>query len=213
VIYSVVPEQSTYFVDEHETVSSMNQVQAMQRLGVTSLRGRQQDAISALISGSDVLYLFPTGTGKTFVYECSALMSPGVTIVVSPLLGLLQQQSSKLAARGVGVLESWDGKVWCRGTGNVKVVYTTPEQLAEHSSLRRHLAVHDLCVDRLVVDEAHVLVQWETFRYATLTTHFPSTRPFSGRFAVQRVAQANVHNSSKFTRSSDDSIRGVHGNC
>jgi ATP-dependent DNA helicase RecQ len=139
----------------------------MQCLGVNTLRGRQRDAIGALNSGADVLYLFPTGTGKTFVYECSALMSAAVTVVVSPLIGLLHEQSSKLAARGVGVLESWDGNVWCRGTGKVKVVYTTPEQLAEHSSLRRHLALHRLSVDRIVVDEAHVLVQWETFRCVT----------------------------------------------
>lgn len=142
----------------------------MRRLGVKTLRGRQADAIRALCSGVDVMYFFPTGTGKTFVYECSALMSDGVTIVVSPLLGLLQQQSGKLASLGVGVMESFDGKVWQKGTGAVKVVYTTPEQLVEHSSLRRRLADGRLSVDRVVVDEAHVLVQWETFRFASSNT-------------------------------------------
>jgi superfamily II DNA helicase RecQ len=154
-------------LQEHDNTLSMNQEEAMRRLGVSCLRGKQQDAITAVNNGADVLYLFPTGTGKTFVYECCALMSSGVTIVVSPLLGLLQEQSSKLAARGVGVLESFDGKVWFKGSGDVKVIYTTPEQLAEHSSLRKHLTSSALCIDRLVIDEAHVLVQWETFRYAT----------------------------------------------
>jgi ATP-dependent DNA helicase RecQ len=51
----------------------MNVSEAMAKLGATSLRGKQAEAIDAVISGQDVVYLFPTGTGKTLVYEVAAL--------------------------------------------------------------------------------------------------------------------------------------------
>jgi ATP-dependent DNA helicase RecQ len=140
----------------------MDVTSAMEKLGVAGLRGKQSDAIDAVLSGRDVIYLFPTGTGKTLVYEVSALCSEGVTVIVSPLVGLLQQQCSRLAECGICVLEAWDGKLRKAGVGEVRVVYTTPEQLAEGSDLRKTLLAQN--VSRLVVDEAHVVVQWDTFR-------------------------------------------------
>jgi superfamily II DNA helicase RecQ len=139
---------------------------ALSRLGASNLRGKQADAIDAINSGADVVYLFPTGTGKTLVYEACALCTEHATIVVSPLVGLLQQQSFRLADRGVGVLQAWDGKVRRLGNHAVKVVYTTPEQLADGSRLRQHLHSQRITASRLVVDEAHLVVQWDTFRFA-----------------------------------------------
>jgi ATP-dependent DNA helicase RecQ len=139
----------------------------MSTLNVCSLRGKQKDAIEAILSGRDVLYIVPTGAGKTLVFEISALCSVGVSIVVSPLVGLLQQQSRKLAACGIAVLEAWDGKVWQQGRGDVKVVYTTAEQLVHESALRTYIERQGLLIDRIVIDEAHVVVQWETFRCGT----------------------------------------------
>jgi ATP-dependent DNA helicase RecQ len=138
--------------------------EALSKLGVSGLRGKQADAISAINSGLDVVYLFPTGTGKTLVYEACALCLEQATIVVSPLVGLLHQQSTRLGERGVGVLQAWDGKVRTVGHGDVKVIYTTPEQLADGTALRNHLRVHRVAVERLIVDEAHLVVQWDTFR-------------------------------------------------
>jgi superfamily II DNA helicase RecQ len=65
------------------------------------------------------------------VFEVCALCYSNVTIVGSPLLGLLRQQSSKRAARGVAMLEAWNGNVWKQGDGQLKVVYTTAEQLTQ----------------------------------------------------------------------------------
>lgn len=137
---------------------------AVEKLGVTALRGRQADAIDAINSGCDVVYLFPTGTGKTVVYEAAALCSSYVSIVVSPLVGLAQQQAERLASRGVGVIEAWDGNLMQRGASTVSIIYTTPEQLADGSQLRRHIAATALETKRLVIDEAHVVVQWDQFR-------------------------------------------------
>jgi superfamily II DNA helicase RecQ len=84
---------------------------ALKKLAVTSLRGKQADAINTINRGVDVIYLFPTGTGKTVMYEASALCSDAASLVVSPLIGLLQQQANRLADRGVTVLTAYDGKV------------------------------------------------------------------------------------------------------
>jgi superfamily II DNA helicase RecQ len=148
----------------YKALAIMDLEEALATLKVCSLRGKQRAAIDAILSRRDVLYIFPTGAGKTLVFEVCALCSAGVSIVVSPLLGLLQQQSSKLAAHGVTVLEAWDGKVWQQGSGHVKVIYATAEQLVQQSPLRRHIAANRLSIDRVVVDEAHVVLQWETFR-------------------------------------------------
>jgi ATP-dependent DNA helicase RecQ len=142
----------------------MENTQALRTLDVATLRGKQQVAIDSILSGQDVLCTFPTGTGKTVVFEVSALCSSNVTIVVSPLLGLLQQQSNKLAPHGVAVLEAWNGKVWKQGEGHVKLVYTTAEQLTQQSALRRHIDAKNMIIDRNVVDEAHVVLQWDNFR-------------------------------------------------
>jgi ATP-dependent DNA helicase RecQ len=144
----------------------MNTQEALTKLGISSLRGRQSDAIDAINSGRDVLYLFPTGTGKTVVYETAALCCEHASIVVSPLVGLLQQQAERLAECGIVVMQAWDGKLLLKGEGNVKVVYTTPEQLAPGTALRTHLQSNHISVKRLVVDEAHLVVQWESFRCA-----------------------------------------------
>jgi ATP-dependent DNA helicase RecQ len=143
----------------------MNVLDALAKLGRSNLRGKQAEANEAIKSGSDVVYVFPTG--KTLVLGAAALCCDELTIVVSPLVGLLHQQSIRLAERGIGVLQAWDGKLSEKGAGVVKVVYTTPEQLADGSRLRQHLTLHSMAVRRLVVDEAHLVVQWDTFRFET----------------------------------------------
>jgi ATP-dependent DNA helicase RecQ len=143
----------------------MDLTNALLKIGVSQLRGKQAEAIDAINSGVDVVYLFPTGTGKTAVYEASALCTEAASLVVSPLIALLQQQADRLGACGVGVLKAFDGKVQRIGEGSVRVIYCTPEQTACHSALRRYLEVNSINVERLVVDEAHLVVQWDTFRF------------------------------------------------
>jgi ATP-dependent DNA helicase RecQ len=144
--------------------SKMELSDALVKIGVTSLRGKQAESINAINSGVDVIYLFPTGVGKTLVYEASALCSAAATLVVSPLIGLLDQQANRLGGQRVGVLKAYDGKVLRGGEGDIHVIYSTPEQTAPHTALRRYLTQNDIQVDRLVVDEAHLVVQWDTFR-------------------------------------------------
>lgn len=139
---------------------------ALCRLGVKQLRGKQQDAIDAVLQGRDVLFVFPTGTGKTLVYEVAALCSAGATVVVSPLVGLLQEQALKAARRGVGVIQAFDGNLTGSPCSNsdVKLVYTTPEQARSGSAVHTYLLEQNIIVCRLVVDEAHLVHDWDTFR-------------------------------------------------
>jgi superfamily II DNA helicase RecQ len=117
----------------------MNLQDALCKLGASNLRGKQADAIDAINNSADVVYLFPTESGKTFVFEACALCCEDATIVVSSLVGLLQERSSGLAERAVGALQAWDGKVRQLGKEAVKIACTTPEELADGSPLRRRL--------------------------------------------------------------------------
>jgi DEAD/DEAH box helicase len=100
-----------------------------------------------------------TGTGKTLVYEAAALCCKKATIVVSPLVGLWQQKASKVADCGVGVIEAYDANLGQCGASSVSVIFTTPEQLLDGSKLRNHFSSEALEIKRLVVDEAHIVVQ------------------------------------------------------
>jgi ATP-dependent DNA helicase RecQ len=138
---------------------------AMQALDVLHFRGKQEEAIQAVLSGADVLYVFPTGGGKSLVYQVAALCSEGVTMIVSPLVGLLNEQVEKMATVGVSVIAACGGTLDCfNGTEGVKMVYTTPEQLQQESKLCKYVEEKQLQVARVVVDEAHVIRDWEEFR-------------------------------------------------
>jgi superfamily II DNA helicase RecQ len=148
--------------------SRMAIADAMQALGALHFRGKQDEAIEAVLSGADVFYVFPTGCGKSMVYQVAALCSEGVTIIVSPLLGLLNEQLVKMSSLGIcvigacgGTLDAYNGNI---GATRAKMVYTTPEQLHEESELCKYLEKEQLHVARLVVDEAHVIQDWEEFR-------------------------------------------------
>src|SRR5687767_10366683 len=69
--------------------------------GYPDFRGGQADAISAVLSGSDTLVLMPTGGGKSLCYQVPALMLPGLTLVVSPLISLMKDQVDALDAAGL----------------------------------------------------------------------------------------------------------------
>jgi hypothetical protein len=142
---------------------------AMQALEVLHFRGKQEEAVEAVLSGADVFYVFPTGCGKSIVYQVAALCSDGVTIIVSPLLGLLNEQLAKMSSLGVCVMGACGGTLDAyNGTSGYKMVYTTPEQVHEGSELCKHLEKEQVHVARVVVDEAHVIQDWEDFRYAAL---------------------------------------------
>jgi ATP-dependent DNA helicase RecQ len=74
------------------------------RFGHPDFKKGQWQPIESVLGGSDALVVMPTGSGKSIVYQLPALMLPGLTVVVSPLIALMKDQQDKLAAHGVDAL-------------------------------------------------------------------------------------------------------------
>ncbi|MEM6575403.1 MAG: DNA helicase RecQ [Pseudomonadota bacterium] len=136
-----------------------------QKFGFDTFRGEQQRIIEAVIGGSDVLVLMPTGGGKSLCYQLPALIRPGVALVVSPLIALMADQVAALRELGIAAaclnssMTSEDqASVWgAVQTGKLDLLYVAPERLNQ-SGTRARLANCPLAL--IAIDEAHCVSQW-----------------------------------------------------
>lgn len=146
-----------------------------------ALKPAQQAVIAAVAEGRNVLGLLPTGFGKSFTFQLPALVLPGVTVVVSPLVALMHDQALELnrsiggAVRALisplresssraGKTEVTD-QLLGRADHGIRLVYVSPERLCQRrfrETVRAAAAAGR--VTRIAVDEAHTLPQWEDFR-------------------------------------------------
>ncbi|GGV49517.1 hypothetical protein GCM10010495_79120 [Kitasatospora herbaricolor] len=145
------------------------------------LKAAQQAVIGAVAEGRNVLALLPTGFGKSYTFQLPALVMPGTTIVVSPLVALMQDQALELNRSIGGAVRalvaplressSRAGKTEVaeqllgRGEHGIKLVYVSPERLCQRrfrEVVRRGAELGR--VGRIVLDEAHTIVQWDDFR-------------------------------------------------
>src|SRR5260221_3379112 len=126
----------------------------------------QREAIDALLEGDGrVLLIAPTGGGKSLCYQLPAVVLPGTTVVISPLIALMEDQVRGLAARGISAtflastLDIDERKRRLRGlrAGEYKIVYAAPERLAFEGFAE---LIGDIELSLLAVDEAHCIVQW-----------------------------------------------------
>lgn len=140
--------------------------------GSSPLRPVQEQAINAAMSGKDVLVVLPTGAGKSRCYQLPALLKDGLTLLVVPLLSLMQDQWRALNAAGISALhmnsthtreESSEtlGALNARPLAT-KVLLVTPERLTQSVALQNALVrLHrDRLLSRFVVDEAHCVIAW-----------------------------------------------------
>jgi ATP-dependent DNA helicase RecQ len=138
---------------------------ARAHFGHHTLRPGQAEAIAQVLGGQDVLIVMPTGGGKSLCYQLPALLGPGLTVVVSPLIALMKDQVDALRAHGVAAaaLHSLQPRAEAAAVlqavaqGRLRLLYVSPERLAA-PALRAALARRPLA--RLVVDEAHCVISW-----------------------------------------------------
>jgi len=144
----------------------VNVIQALrERFGHGEFRRGQEAIVSGVLEGRDVLAVMPTGSGKSVCYQLPAVLLPGTTIVVSPLISLMKDQVDELNRRGIasGALHSMltarekrEVEQAAHG-GRLRLLYVAPERFASDGFL--HLLA-GLRVPRFVVDEAHCVSHW-----------------------------------------------------
>ncbi|KAF8087796.1 hypothetical protein N665_0566s0003 [Sinapis alba] len=159
--------------------------------GISKYRANQREIINAIMAGRDVLVIMAAGGGKSLCYQLPAILSGGTTLVVSPLLSLIQDQVMGLAALGISayMLTSTSGKenekfvykALEKGEDDLKILYVTPEKV---SKSKRFMSKLEKChnagrLSLISIDEAHCCSQWgHDFRpdyknLSILKTQFP----------------------------------------
>lgn len=157
-------------------------------------RSHQLPAINATLSNLDVLLIMPTGGGKSLCFQLPSLISKGMTLVISPLISLMEDQLKSLQQLGIptAVLNSNTPKNLTSGITSslsnkegppYKILYVTPERLSKSKLLMSHLqkCYNHGNFSRLVIDEAHCCSEWgHDFRpdynkLGMMRLHFPNT--------------------------------------
>lgn len=140
--------------------------------GNSSFRLNQREAMNATMAGRDVFVLMPTGGGKSLCYQLTAVLSEGVTVVVSPLVSLISDQVTQLQELGIcsaALTATCDASVrtavsrdLASTDPSLKLLYVTPEKIAHSPAFLRQLETlfNRKLLARFVIDEAHCVSQW-----------------------------------------------------
>lgn len=183
--------------------------------GYDSFRPLQGEIVQSILDRRDVFVLMPTGAGKSLCYQLPALLSEGVTVVVSPLIALMKDQVDALQALGVratfinsSLLPSEVGRRQSAvARGEVRLVYVAPERLMQPGFLRLLATTR---VASFVVDEAHCISEWgHDFRpdyrqLRELRQQFPTTplgaftATATSRVQADIIEQLGLENAARF---------------
>jgi len=154
--------------------------------GHNSFRSLQEDGVDAILENRDLLMILPTGGGKSLVYQLPTLIKDGVSIVISPLIALMQDQVASLKAQGISadMISSAQSKediediIYSLRMNELKFLYLSPERLNTEWT---YTLLKGLNINFFVIDEAHCISQWgHEFRddyraLGNLKSNFPDT--------------------------------------
>lgn len=162
--------------------------------GYSEFRNGQEELVDALLAKQDVLGIMPTGAGKSLCYQIPAIMTDGITLVISPLISLMKDQVNALVQQGVSAAylnRSLNDAQYSKALANAgnrkyKIIYVAPERLESSSFLRFALNAD---ISLVAVDEAHCVSQWgQDFRpsYLNITAFISKLirRPVIGAFTA-----------------------------
>jgi ATP-dependent DNA helicase RecQ len=144
----------------------MSPKEALQQwFGLPQFRSPQEEIIASVLQRRDTLVVMPTGGGKSLCYQLPAMLLPGVTLIVSPLIALMKDQVDNLLAKGlpVGLINSMQSAEEQQQTlqelrmGKLKMLYVSPERFRAPSFTR---SLAQTTISLMAVDEAHCLSQW-----------------------------------------------------
>jgi len=139
--------------------------QLSERFGFAKFRPGQEEVIRAVLAGRDAMAVMPTGLGKSLCYQFPATLLPGLTLVISPLIALMQDQVAALRQRKIAAAAFHSGLSGLEKSRvmedlsqkRLQLLYLAPERM-QHEGFLRFL--RSLWVSLLVVDEAHCISQW-----------------------------------------------------
>ncbi|RNC86498.1 MAG: RecQ family ATP-dependent DNA helicase [Winogradskyella sp.] len=178
----------------------MHPIQVLERYwNYTSFRPLQEDIINAVLDNNDTFALLPTGGGKSICFQIPALIKPGLCIVISPLVALMQDQVNTLKQKGIKAIAITSGLSYndldtqldnCI-YGNYKFLYLSPERLQQPIVQER---IQQMDVNLIAVDEAHCISQWgNDFRPAYREINvLRQLKPSVNCIALTATAKENV---------------------
>ncbi|MFD0975285.1 RecQ family ATP-dependent DNA helicase [Salinimicrobium gaetbulicola] len=162
--------------------------------GFSSFRPLQKEIIENVLLEKDVLALLPTGGGKSLCFQIPALAKPGICIVVSPLIALMEDQVNALQAKGIKAMALTGGTSFSEVDtmldnciyGNYKFLYLSPERLQQELVQER---IKQMPVNLIAIDEAHCISQWghdfrPAYRNISLLRNLKPEVPFIGLTAT-----------------------------
>ncbi|OUD35056.1 DNA helicase RecQ [Flavobacterium sp. FPG59] len=174
-----------------------------ENFGFEKFRPNQEDIINSILSGQDTLAIMPTGGGKSICFQLPALLFPGITIVISPLIALMKDQVDSLKANGIEACfinssqteSERNFYTECLQSNTIKLVYVAPESLSFLDNL-----FNTLTISLIAIDEAHCISSWgHDFRPAYtnlgyLKNRFPSTPILALTATADKATRKDISN-------------------
>ena len=214
--------KSFYYIYGYKNISLMNSeilhAKLKENFGFEKFRPNQETIINTILSGQDTLAIMPTGGGKSICFQLPALVLPGITIVISPLIALMKDQVDSLKTNGINACyinssqssEEQQFYIDNLKSNHFKLVYIAPESLSYLD-----VAFNELTISLIAIDEAHCISSWgHDFRPAYtnlgyLKNRFPSTPVLALTATADKATrtditkQLNLRNPKTFVASFD----------